>query len=75
MGVHTLLEVTEKNDPSYNVQMQSLRHTKVKRFADFITFVPTAISNSNSNCVVGIVEDVESVASVSGGDIAQRSIS
>ena len=47
--------------------------TEVKCFADFITIVPTAISNSNSNCVVGIVEDVEGVDSVPGGDI--RSIS
>ena len=50
--------------------------TEVKQFANFITIAPSAISNSNSNCVVGIVEDVEGVACVPGGDIiVQRSIS
>ena len=43
-------------------------------FANFIIFVPT--TTGNSNCVVGIVEDVESVASVPGGDvIVRRSVS
>ena len=49
--------------------------TEVKGFTDLITIIPTAISDSNSNCVVGIVEDVESVAFGPGGDaIVRRSI-
>ena len=56
-----------------DLRVQTL--TEVKRFANFITIVPTTISNSNSNCIVGIIEDIERVASVPGGDIIiQRSI-
>ena len=61
------------------VNLRSMRDqtlTEIKGFADFITIVPTAISDSNSNCVVGIIEDVERVASVPGGDIiVRRSVS
>ena len=43
--------------------------TKVKCIANLIVIVSTAISDSNCDCILGIVEDVERVASVPGGDI------